>query len=89
MSSGRFRARTIERVLGCFEQPFVLEDQTVFVRARIGVAVTELGSDDDPEALIRQAEAISQESEGQKTPPRVFTVPGSTRAASRRGSNGR
>jgi diguanylate cyclase (GGDEF)-like protein len=55
MSSGRFRARTIERVLGCFEDPFVLEAQTVFVKPRIGVAITELGGKDGPEALIRRA----------------------------------
>lgn len=77
MSSGRYRARMIERVLKSFEQPFILETETVFVTARIGVAVSQVGTDDDPEGLIRRAEAASQESEGQETPARVFAVPGS------------
>jgi diguanylate cyclase (GGDEF)-like protein len=76
MSSGRYRARLIERVLSCFEKPFALESQRVFVAARIGVAVSELADDDDPEALIRRAEAISQESGQEETPSRVFAVPG-------------
>jgi diguanylate cyclase (GGDEF)-like protein len=58
-SSGRHRARIIERALASFESPFVLESGSVFVTARVGVAVAELGQDDDPEALIRRTEAIS------------------------------
>lgn len=81
MSTGRYRARMIERVLACFEKPFELETETVFASARIGVAVTELGADDDPEALIRRAEAIAQEGEGEETRSLVFAVPGFTRGS--------
>lgn len=73
MSSGRYRARTIERVFASCERPFVLESETVFVTARVGVAVSDLGTDDDPQALIRGAEAKARETEGQESP--VFTVP--------------
>jgi diguanylate cyclase (GGDEF)-like protein len=61
MSSGRHRARIIERALASFERPFVLESGSVFVTARVGVAVAELGKEDDPEALIRNAETVSED----------------------------
>jgi two-component system cell cycle response regulator len=75
MSSGRYRARMIDRVLMCFEKPFVLESETVFVTARVGVAVSELGTEDDPETLIRAAEATARSTEGQEAASPLFAVP--------------
>jgi diguanylate cyclase (GGDEF)-like protein len=75
MSSGRYRARTIERILECFQKPFVLDHETVFATARIGVAISDLEDDDDPEALVREAEAMARETEGQEGSSPLFAVP--------------
>jgi diguanylate cyclase (GGDEF)-like protein len=57
-SSGSYRARTIDQVMKSFEVPFVVDAETVFVTACVGIAVSgSLDSDDEPEELIRQAEA--------------------------------
>jgi PleD family two-component response regulator len=63
ITSGPYRARTIDHVRRSFEVPFVFDSETVFVEAQIGVAVSELGSDAHPECLIRRAEAAVYESE--------------------------
>jgi two-component system cell cycle response regulator len=74
LASGQYRARTIERVLKLFEHSFALEEGTVFVTARIGVVVSDLWSDEDAEALVRRAEAASQETEAQETGSPLFAV---------------
>jgi diguanylate cyclase (GGDEF)-like protein len=61
MSSGPYRSRVARRVLKSFEVPFVFDAETVFVAARVGVAISKLDSGDDPEALIRRAEAAAHE----------------------------
>jgi diguanylate cyclase (GGDEF)-like protein len=83
--SGRHRARTIDRVLKSFEMPFVFEGETVFVTARIGVAASQLDADDDPETLIRRAEAAAREAERRGTSHDLFSVPGRAHPASQKG----
>jgi diguanylate cyclase (GGDEF)-like protein len=66
MTSRPYRNRIVGRVLKSFDVPFVFETETVFVEARVGVAVSELNSDDDPEALIRRAEAAARAGDEQE-----------------------
>jgi diguanylate cyclase (GGDEF)-like protein len=61
VSSVPYRRRLIERVHKSFEVPFVFESGTVFVAARIGLAVASLDGGDEPDALIRRAESAAEE----------------------------
>jgi diguanylate cyclase (GGDEF)-like protein len=63
VSSGPYRRRLVHRVRKSFEVPFVFETGTVFVTARVGVAICRLNGGDDPEMLIRRAEAAADETE--------------------------
>ena len=63
MSSGPYRSRIVSRVLKSFEVPFVFETETVFVAASVGVAVSQLANDEDPEELVRRAEVAAHEPE--------------------------
>jgi diguanylate cyclase (GGDEF)-like protein len=61
VSSVPYRRRLIERVRKSFDVPFVFESGTVFVTARIGVAVAKLNGGDEADALIRRAETAAEE----------------------------
>ena len=63
ISSGPYRRRLVERVRKSFEVPFVFETGTVFVTARVGVAIGRLDGNDDSEMLIRRAEVAAGEAE--------------------------
>jgi diguanylate cyclase (GGDEF)-like protein len=63
VSSGPYRHRLVARVRKSFEVPFVFETGTVFVTARVGVAIDSLNGGADPEALIQRAEAAADEAE--------------------------
>jgi diguanylate cyclase (GGDEF)-like protein len=64
LSSGLYRARAMERIRTSLDKPFILENETVYVSARIDVVVAE-PHEDDPEAVIRRAEVASREKEEQ------------------------
>jgi diguanylate cyclase (GGDEF)-like protein len=74
MSSGPYRNRIVSRVLKSFEVPFVFEAETVFVTAGVGVALSDLDDDSDPEELIRRAQAAAHESEEPEAPPRLANL---------------
>jgi diguanylate cyclase (GGDEF)-like protein len=61
ISSAPYRRRLIERVHKSFEVPFVFDSGSVFVSARVGVAVAGLNGGDEPDALIRRAEDAAEE----------------------------
>ena len=61
VSSVPYRRRLIERVHKSFEVPFVFDSGSVFVTARIGVAVAGLNGGDEPDDLIRRAESAAEE----------------------------
>jgi diguanylate cyclase (GGDEF)-like protein len=60
ISSVPYRHRLIERVRKSFDVPFVFESGTVYVTARIGVAVGKLNGGDEADALIRRAETAAE-----------------------------
>jgi diguanylate cyclase (GGDEF)-like protein len=61
IAGGPFRARTIDHLRRSFESPFAIDADTVFVTPQIGIAISEMGSDDSPEELIREAQASVSE----------------------------
>jgi diguanylate cyclase (GGDEF)-like protein len=61
ISSAPYRRRLIERVHKSFEVPFVFDSGSVFVSARVGVAVAGLNGGDEPDTLIRRAEDAAEE----------------------------
>jgi diguanylate cyclase (GGDEF)-like protein len=71
LSSGPYRHRIASRVMKSFDVPFVFESQTIYVAARVGVTVSELEAADDPDALIRHAEAAAHEPDEQYAPKQL------------------
>ena len=63
ISSGPYRRRLVDRVRRSFDVPFVFETGTVFVTARVGVAVGRLDGNEGPDVLILRAKAAAGESE--------------------------
>jgi diguanylate cyclase (GGDEF)-like protein len=45
-----------ERLIGAIDEPFSLAGRELHIGASIGIALTESGSDDDPEELLRSAD---------------------------------
>jgi diguanylate cyclase (GGDEF)-like protein len=74
ISSGPYRGRTIDRVLKSLDVPFVLDTETIFVSAQIGVAVSESGIDDDPESLIRRAKTAAAHEAADEGNPHCYTA---------------
>jgi diguanylate cyclase len=50
-------ARVADRIIKSLEEPFVVENDTVFTAASVGIVVASGTSVDDPEALVREADA--------------------------------
>jgi diguanylate cyclase (GGDEF)-like protein len=75
MSSVPYRRRLVARVRKSFEVPFVFDAGTVYVSARVGVAIGELEAGDDPEMLIRRAEVAADgtEDHGMFHEPNLFS----------------
>jgi diguanylate cyclase len=66
IAGGPYRGRTIDHLVRSFESPFAIDADVVFVTPQIGIAISEAGSDDSPEELIRQAE-VSVSDEARRT----------------------
>lgn len=57
VENGRGAVEVVKRILNCIEAPFILERDKLFVSASVGIAVSGVGPDDSPGALIRDADA--------------------------------
>jgi diguanylate cyclase (GGDEF)-like protein len=71
------RTKIVSSILERIEAPFLLEDHRLFLDARIGIAVGTSG-DEDPEELLRDAQAAVQLAKEQGTPSELAdrgTVP--------------
>jgi len=60
-----------QRILGTIEEPFVIDDERLEVRASMGIAITD-GKGDTAESLIRNADAAMYGAKEQGVPFEVF-----------------